>query len=409
VIYADGSCLACDGPKSFGLFATPFAGPGDAAFTSDPTRLTAVVAGQPGGTPPVLLEFGVDGVGKKELLLGPYSDPVWSSRGQLAVVRGGWIWVGTPRKLRRLTPGTAPSWSPDGKQIVFQRRGWLLIGSVRGRSFRRLVQGSAPAWSPDGRRIAFFRKSHRLNVMPAGGGHVRHVGRITGSTVDWQPLPAKRAGTCVTPPGSTVIASSDAAIVSLDNLDTEHSPVPDPVETSATMGCLRADGRERLLHSYSWEHLSAQTVKEAATAGTYAALVTHSAQGRGGPVEVDSGVGLFDLRTGTGAAVPGRRGEQASCSYTYPSPPCDTIMDSLVLGSDAVSAVHTTVKGQDMNGNTCTCTVEQIQASDSTGVHALDIVTAPDGSPPALTNLILTGDTLTWNNDGSPRSAQLQP
>lgn len=84
-------------------------------------------------------------------------------------------------------------------------------------------------------------------------------------------------------------------------------------------------------------------------------------------------------------------------------------MDTLVVGSDAVSAVHTTVKGQDMNGNTCTCTVEQIQASDSTGVHALDIVTAPDGSPPALTNLILTGDTLTWNNDGSPRSAQLQP
>lgn len=78
-------------------------------------------------------------------------------------------------------------------------------------------------------------------------------------------------------------------------------------------------------------------------------------------------------------------------------------MDTLVVGSDAVSAVHTTV-----SDNGSTSTVEQIQASDGTGVHALDSITRPDGSPPALTNLTLTGDTLTWQHNGSPRSAQLQ-
>jgi hypothetical protein len=56
----------------------------------------------------------------------------------------------------------------------------------------------------------------------------------------------------------------------------------------------------------------------------------------------------------------------------------------------------------------CTCTVEQIQASDKTGVHTLDSATELDGSPPQLTGLSLTGDTLNWNHDGVPRSAQLE-
>ena len=80
-----------------------------------------------------------------------------------------------------------------------------------------------------------------------------------------------------------------------------------------------------------------------------------------------------------------------------------------MLGSDAVSAVHVDLKGQDVNGNSCNCAVEQIQASDSTGVRTLDTITQSSGSPPALTILTLTGDTLTWEHNGTPRSAQLQP
>src|SRR5437660_1306754 len=92
VIYPDGSCLACQ-----------WSGPSvDAAFTSNPTLLTAVsrVPLIPHPNRPRLMELGADGLLKKSLMLGPVSDPVWSSRGKLAVVRGGWIWVGRPGKLR---------------------------------------------------------------------------------------------------------------------------------------------------------------------------------------------------------------------------------------------------------------------------------------------------------------------
>jgi hypothetical protein len=135
-------------------------------------------------------------------------------------------------------------------------------------------------------------------------------------------------------------------------------------------------------------------VTGAAVAGNYAALAAHG-------VGYDR-VHLFDLRTG--AAVPNRGGEGVSCSYGLGNPPCETSIDQLVLGSDAVSAVHTTVQD-----NGCTCAVEQIQASDSTNVRTLDSITEPDGSPPALTNLTLTGDTLTWQHNGERRTAQLQP
>jgi Tol biopolymer transport system component len=59
----------------------------------------------------------------------------------------------------------APSFSPDGRQIVFTRR-WIdklndkwessvWIMSADGSRQRMLLKGSAPRWSPDGTRIAY--------------------------------------------------------------------------------------------------------------------------------------------------------------------------------------------------------------------------------------------------------------
>jgi hypothetical protein len=370
VIYPDGSCLdsGCQG----------FGGGFDTAFMNNPALLTAV--GQQGS----LVEYGIDGVAQKVLLSGAMSDPVWSSRGKLAVVRGGWIWVGSPHTLHRLAHGSAPSWSPDGRQIVFARRGWLMIGQVRGSSLRTLVRGAAPAWSPDGKWIAFFDKGHRLSVVRVSGGGVRRVGDLTGRAVDWQPLAALPPTGCPTPPGSTLIASSDTAIVTL------HAGV--------ALGCLRADGRESLL-------LGGGDYLSAVVAGPYAALLVSDTIYIGHFPEFQTSVDLFDLRTGcslgTGwceGSFPDR-GFEACQTYTT-----SCTADQLVLGSDAVSAVHTT----DVNDG-CTCTVEQIVASDSTGVHTQDSVTEPSGSLGALTNLTLIGDTLTWEHNGSPRSVQLQP
>jgi len=44
-------------------------------------------------------------------------------------------------------------------------------------------------------------------------------------------------------------------------------------------------------------------------------------------------------------------------------------------------------------------------ASDSTDVHTHDSVTQPDGSPQR--SRTVTGDTQTWNNNGTLPSAQL--
>jgi hypothetical protein len=228
---------------------------------------------------------------------------------------------------------------------------------------------------------------------------VRHVGGVTGSSVDWQPLPVKPRS-CLTPPGSKVIASSDTAVVSQDQDLNGASQV--------WLGCLRADGRQRVLAAPPPGILSA-VPSEAAVAGNYAALVFISGCNRYYESNWSATVKLVDLRTG--AQVPNRGGESAAGPTYTPenASTCESSMDQLVLSSDAVSAVHITLKGQDVNGNSCTCTAEQIEANDSTGVHTLDSITEPDGSPTALTNLTLTGDTLTWQHNGSPRSARLQP
>jgi hypothetical protein len=168
------------------------------------------------------------------------------------------------------------------------------------------------------------------------------------------------------------------------------------------MGCLRADGRERLLRTGG-------TLTESAVAGNYVAIATQFAERvtRGAPTEYASQASVFDLGTfGRFSGAPLIR--IGGGTYCFVG---SCVIDQLVLGSDGVSAVHTTNRDNQLNGASCTCTVEQIQANDSTTYPArtLDSVTEPDGSPPALTNLTLTGDTLTWENNGTPRSAQLQP
>jgi hypothetical protein len=392
VIYPDGSCLDCQ------------AAPGsNAVFTNDPTVITASWSRPAGAFPglevpgPLLGRYGIDGLMRDALVSGVVSDPAWSASGELALVRGSRIWVGIPERLRPFAQGRAPSWSPDGKKIVFARSGWLLVGRIGARSVRRLVRGAAPAWSPDGRWIAFIGAGHRLSVVRAIGGRVRRVGDVTGRTVDWQPLPPKPFRPCAPPPGSTVIASDDTAIVTRASGPYQGYGGLLP---SAYMGCLTADGRERLLARYDWQSEDGSTtVSDAVLAGTYAALnVGWFDFHYGGNSHT---IDVFDIRTGM--AVSDRGGESALCSEASP---CESSIDQFALGSDAVSAAHTTIVDTYRRSM-----IEQIVASDSAGVHALDSVTEPLTAPnqSTLTNLTLTGDTLTWDHDGTPRTAQLQP
>lgn len=140
-------------------------------------------------------------------------------------------------------------------------------------------------------------------------------------------------------------------------------------------------------------------------AGDYAALVNEGLDPHyGGSGDT---VAVFDLETGI--AVTSRGGESAGCP-DYNGYGCYSGVDQLVLGADAVTAAHAFVINC-ASYPSCT-TVEQIVANDSTGTHTLDGITTTGpytypSTPSALSQLVLSGHTLTWSHAESPRSAKL--
>lgn len=154
--------------------------------------------------------IGADGIGLTQVTFGSNDqhDPAWSVRGQIAYAarnaQGDDLYVvaahggKAPRRLTSFRGGeSAPSWSPDGTRIAFQRAGdgiWV-IGADGKRASRVIrIPGGAqtsPAWSPDGTRILFSsgRPGQRriYAVNPNGRGLRPLSGTQTdGRSPDWQ-------------------------------------------------------------------------------------------------------------------------------------------------------------------------------------------------------------------------------
>ena len=76
----------------------------------------------------------------------------------------------------------APSLSPDGNEVAFQRNGDIFVKQVDGEAFRQLTNTPAyegsPAWSPDGRQIAFIRDRKEILLISPLGGVERKVAEI---------------------------------------------------------------------------------------------------------------------------------------------------------------------------------------------------------------------------------------
>jgi Tol biopolymer transport system component len=85
---------------------------------------------------------------------------------------------------RIVSSGTDPSWSPDGKSLLFKTwvdsaespnggELWIATASPDGKTVTRLALGVHPHWSPDGRRIVYMADAGDRTdvwVMNATGG-----------------------------------------------------------------------------------------------------------------------------------------------------------------------------------------------------------------------------------------------
>jgi Tol biopolymer transport system component len=171
---------------------------------------------------PGVYVMNADGSGQRMLRRNVF--PVaWSPDGRrILLVRGVGRGRGGPAKtyafvmdadgsgLRRLTRiaqvnGSVPSWSPDGRKIVFvsDRDGnyEIYVMNADGSGQRNLTGAttheSAPAWSPDGRKIAFTTKrdgNFEVYVMNADGTGQQNLTRNPAADrfPAWSPGRARR-------------------------------------------------------------------------------------------------------------------------------------------------------------------------------------------------------------------------
>ena len=185
------------------LFAVGVAGTADAA----PRHTNGLVSfGSCCGDSTGIYTISSDGTAQRRIYVPRFDDSslvsAWSPQGtRIAYVAPGGLWTMSPSgtQRKRVTRGKgdtlAPSWSPDGKQLVFvdlaakhgTNYALYVIGSD-GRGLKRIVRGAKyqnnPAWSPSGKVIIFERSGALWSVKPNGRAQKRVA---VGTSPSWSP------------------------------------------------------------------------------------------------------------------------------------------------------------------------------------------------------------------------------
>lgn len=106
---------------------------------------------------------------------------------------------GSVTELLNEIPGGQPSWSPDGKNLVFVCEPGICIIGVDGIGLRRLTSGgnfdTEPKWSPDGETIAFTRYQNDtpletdVRIIKSDGSGELDISAFKGISVapSWSP------------------------------------------------------------------------------------------------------------------------------------------------------------------------------------------------------------------------------
>lgn len=382
----DGTCVNCALPVDSGGSPVPLGTGEDPTFVGDRGLIATIARGDLR-----VLTLTNRRDGRPVLVAGGVSAGAMSRRGIIAVARRGEIWIGRRGHLRAVGLGSQPAWSANGSELAFVRAGRIVILPNGPRKLRPLVAGRDPSWSPDGQWIAYVGPKQRIMEVSIDTGRSHRVGQLRGRSVAWgaPPQPPR----CLTPAGTHTLTADGGGSV-------DDAYVPGLGQT--IFGCVTSTGVARVLASFGVGNEDDYLhVTQAAVDGPYAGVITHETDAHYGGNS--SSVIVFDLRTGLRSSTLG--GEQlASNSQTEP----DGWLNDLVINQTGDTAVHAIEIGPPSNGPGAPFSMTEAILASTQAAGVQTIATTPANTTnTALANLRLTGTTLTFTDNGTPRSTQL--